>query len=364
MPQLGPQGHSWVSRVTAGSSGPQLGPQAHSWVSRAAAGSPGSQLGPQGHTAPASGKGMGALGHAEKKPLKCAGDKPGVRVNGQGQGQAGRTPSALRQGLHGGTRGPPALGKLLPGAAVPGQCSWHGDVAPRCPATLPSPWSRLAPGCTPALLQRRFLKRSQTVPGPAVPVAPGWHQDRDAGSVRHRGAGGRRGLLTQHRGCLSPRSWISKDLQVCLSHPIPAAGSGTRCHPGLPGTPPAPGKELAPEPQRRVCVTTVGEGHKDMRLEDVALQPPGRSCQPSLPARTCRAPSQRYCHIAAPAQLVNPPWPSQANALSSSAACRHPKGSPSTQPMSPSTQVRGARCPPFNMQKGRRDRGLRLPLSR
>lgn len=75
---------------------PQLHCQSHSWIPRV--------------TASASGRGMGALGGAEEKLLKCAGDKMGGRAKGQEQGQAGGNPRALSQGLCGGTRGPPHQG--------------------------------------------------------------------------------------------------------------------------------------------------------------------------------------------------------------------------------------------------------------
>lgn len=144
------------------------------------------------------------------------------------------------------TREAPAMGSGAKKRGLP------RDVAPLCPPILPSQWrwswSHLAPVCTPGLLQRWFLKNSLVVPSPAVPMALGWHRDRDAGSTQHQGAGGGAGAADSASQLPFAQSRISKDLQVWLSHPIPAAGSSTRCHPRQPSAPLALGKELTPEP--------------------------------------------------------------------------------------------------------------------
>lgn len=221
--------------------------------------------------------------------------------------------------------GTPTLGTVLPG-----QHGLHRDVSPLCPAMCLS----LVPGCTPGLLQCWFLKHSLALPGPAVPMALG----TGTPVLCHTGLWGEVGAADSASRLPLTRSWISKGLHVCRSHPSPAAGSSTQCHPGPPSDPPALEKEFTLGP----CAASTPQFHYALSYHNSRSRSQGHEdTAPAIPARQDTSPTG----VASPghrAQIINPPRPSQTNLLSSFAASCHPKGSPSTQPGSPSTQVKGA----------------------
>lgn len=127
-----------------------------------------------------------------------------------------------------------------------------------------------------------------------------------------------------------------------LSHPIPAAGSSTWCHPGLlhrSWERSCPRALLCPSTSfsaKMIPTAAMGQGHEDMRMqgqEDKALQLPAIPACPDVPGWI-----QRCCHTGAPSTaLINPLWPSQANPLTSFATSVTPKGLPA-----PKSKARGA----------------------
>lgn len=202
-------------------------------------------------------------------------------------GSAWREPQHPWWGLCSGTRGPSRRGSSCQGQRCQGSAgTWPRSALQCCPPQggARAAWHPVHPG----LLQHWFLKHSPAVPGPAVTVAPGWHRDKGAGSAQHRGAGGRRELLTQHHGCLSPAAEfpkISRSVSPIPSLQLDPVSSATQGRP----VPHWPWERSLPQspalPQHPVFAkvfptATVGQGHKDMRTrghKDKTLQPSGCS---------------------------------------------------------------------------------------
>lgn len=85
--------------------------------------------------------------------------------------------------------------------------------------------------------------RGRGVDAVAVPMAPGQHWDRDAGSVQHRGAGGRGELLTQ-----PPASHLELDFQRTPGLSFPSHPCSWIQHLVPPWAPQVLGKELTQSP--------------------------------------------------------------------------------------------------------------------
>lgn len=222
--------------------------QSHSCMGKATAGSPGSQHPPveEGwvHSVVWRKSYINALGtrraseQIAKSRVRLAG-APAPRASGStvahGDPRAGEAPA--RGSGAGAVRFAQGRGPSL---------SCNIAVPPELEPEPPGTW--LHPGLASALVSQALAggARPCCARGPAVVPGQGCQLRAAPGCWGETGAADSASQLPL------TRSRISKDLQVFLSHPIPAAGSGTQCHPGLPSAPPTLGKELSPEPQHPI----------------------------------------------------------------------------------------------------------------